>query len=51
MYSDTCDVYQVKLIVVLQKLNETATSNLYFFNFNTDLSDISVYMYTDTILH
>jgi hypothetical protein len=42
---DTCDVFQVKLIVVLPKLNETATSSLYFFNSSTDFSDISVYLY------
>jgi len=29
-------VFQVKLIVVLPKLNQTSKSNLYFFNFTTD---------------
>jgi hypothetical protein len=42
---DTCDVFQVKLIVVLPKLNEIATSSLYFFNSSTDFSNISVYVY------
>ena len=46
---DTSDVFKVKLKVVLPKLNENSTSNLYFLFFTVDMSDVGVYMYIHTI--